>query len=151
MTGTSTLEVYDADILVAETGMIVCSMQVIKGDVREAILHKKMWTFLIFSAVQGGCLWLLLPGKRRGAWQHGSLWPGLHHHGLPANSHLTYSHQVGICHVMSLKLTPDGNWKGNGPPMDQRQHPLFQRRRQPGGHMVAARDDHHAWQWSSPW
>ena len=28
MTGTSTLEVYDADILVAETGMIVCSMQV---------------------------------------------------------------------------------------------------------------------------
>ena len=42
MTGTSTLEVYDADILVAETGMIVCSMQVIKGDVREAILYKKM-------------------------------------------------------------------------------------------------------------
>ena len=29
MTGTSTLEVYDADILVAETGMIVCSMQVV--------------------------------------------------------------------------------------------------------------------------
>ena len=28
MTGTSTLEVYDPDILVAETGMIVCSMQV---------------------------------------------------------------------------------------------------------------------------
>ena len=28
MTGTSTLEVYDADILVAQTGMIVCSMQV---------------------------------------------------------------------------------------------------------------------------
>ena len=72
MTGTSTLEVYDADILVAETGMIVCSMQVIKGDVREAILHKKK-LFFIFSAVQGGCLWLLLPGKRRGAWQHGSL------------------------------------------------------------------------------
>ena len=35
MTGTSTLEVYDADILVAETGMIVCSMQVIKCGKRQ--------------------------------------------------------------------------------------------------------------------
>ena len=63
MTGTSTLEVYDADILVAETGMIVCSMQVIKGDVREAILHKKVNFFLSFLQYRVGAFGFFYQGS----------------------------------------------------------------------------------------
>ena len=35
--------------------------------------------YIIFSAVQSGCLWLLLPGQQRSAWQYGTLWPGRRH------------------------------------------------------------------------
>ena len=71
MTGTSTLEVYDADILVAETGMIVCSMQVIKGDVREAILHKKNVNFSYLFCSTG---WVPLASFTREATRRLATW-----------------------------------------------------------------------------
>ena len=77
MTGTSTLEVYDADILVAETGMIVCSMQVIKCVKRQRQRrrqrHRERPMHHLFCSTE----WVPLASSTRAATKRLAIWDSM--------------------------------------------------------------------------